>query len=107
MVSLAIGRKVDIAIPVGARGVMMIPICERGILRRVEGLSAALRTRHVENIEITVRSGNELVPLPEGNQYPGFIFARANTPDEVVTALKAAHDKLDFVVAPVINTRIG
>ncbi len=52
-------------------------------------------------------SGNELVPLPEGNQYPGFIFARADTADDVVAALREAHDKLDFVVAPVLNTMLG
>jgi hypothetical protein len=107
VISLAIDRKYDVTIPVEARGVMMIPIRKRGILRRVEGLSEALTTRHIENIEISIRSGNELIPLPEGNQYPGTIFARANNPDEVVTALRKAHEKLNFVVAPIINTRTG
>ena len=106
IVSLAIGKRYDLALPVEARGVMMIPIPKRGVLRRVEGLSEAIKIPHIENIEITTRSGNELIPLPEGNQYPGFIFARAETSDEVVTALRAAHEKLNFVVSPIITTRI-
>jgi len=106
IVSLAIGKQYDLALPVEARGVMMIPIPKRGVLRRVEGLSEAIKIPHIENIEITTRSGNELIPLPEGNQYPGFIFARAETSDEVVTALRAAHEKLNFVVSPIITTRI-
>ncbi len=107
VISLGIGKKYDIELSVEARGVMMIPISKRGILRRIEGLSEALKVRHIENIEISTRSGNELIPLPEGNQYPGFIFARAKTSDEVVTALREAHEKLDFVVSPIISTRIG
>ena len=107
VISLGIGKKYDIELSVEARGVMMIPISKRGILRRIEGLSEALKVRHIENIEISTRSGNELIPLPEGNQYPGFIFARAKTSDEVVTALREAHEKLDFVVSPILNTRIG
>jgi biotin carboxylase len=106
IVSLAIGKQYDLSLPVEARGVMMIPIPKRGVLRRVEGLSEAIKIPHIENIEITTRSGNELIPLPEGNQYPGFIFARAETSDEVVTALRAAHEKLNFVVSPIITTRI-
>jgi hypothetical protein len=86
---------------------MMIPVQKRGILRRVDGLSEARQVENIETIDILIRSGNELVPLPEGNQYPGFIFARADTADDVVAALREAHDKLDFVVAPVFNTMLG
>ncbi len=84
----------------------MIPIKQPGILRRVEGLSDANRVEHIENIDIIIRSGNELIPLPEGNQYPGYIFARADTPREVVAALRRAYEKLNFVVAPIFNTRV-
>ena len=105
IVSLAIGKRYNLSLPVQARGVMMIPVPKRGILRRVEGLSEATRIPHIENIEIITRRGNELIPLPEGNQYPGFIFARAKTSDEVVTALREAHKKLNFVISPIITTR--
>jgi biotin carboxylase len=107
VVSLAIGQSYDITPPREARGVMMIPIRKRGILMRIEGLARANQVEYIENIELHIRTGNELIPLPVGNQYPGFIFARADTPDDVVAALRNAYQKLEFVVAPVINTQLG
>jgi biotin carboxylase len=44
VISLAMDEDYEISPPVEARGVMMIPIRERGILRRVEGLIEASRT---------------------------------------------------------------
>jgi len=43
--------------------------------------------------------GQEVLPLPEGWQYLGFIFARADSPDEVEKALRAAHAQLRFDIA--------
>jgi len=106
MVSLAIDKPIDVDAPKEARGVMMIPIKQAGILRRVEGLPAAGKVPHVEKVDIIIRQGNELVPLPEGNQYPGYIFAKAETPDEVINALRQSYKKLNFVVAPVLKTEI-
>ena len=40
--------------------------------------------------------GQEVIPLPEGWQYLGFIFARAGAPAEAEAALRAAHACLDF-----------
>ncbi len=107
VISLAIGRQYKLTPPSEARGVMMIPIRKRGLLQRIEGLTDARRVEHIENIDILIRTGNELVPLPEGNQYPGFIFARANTAEEVVAALRKAYAKLAFIVTPIFNTRLG
>lgn len=107
VVSLAVGRLDPPQLPAGARGVMMIPVRERGVLRRVEGLSEALRVAHVERIDLATRPGNEMIPLPEGNRYPGYIFARADTPDEVVAALRQADAKLNFVVMPIFNTALA
>ena len=81
----------------------MMPIKKGGILRRVEGLTEARNVEHVESIDIIIREGNELVPLPEGNQYPGYIFARADTQQEVISALQEAFSKLEIVVAPVFR----
>ena len=36
------------------------------------------------------------MPLPEGNQYLGFIFARSETPAEVENSLREAHARMDF-----------
>ncbi|VAX12779.1 Argininosuccinate lyase [hydrothermal vent metagenome] len=101
--ALAMGKTVHTQALEDARGVMMIPVKQAGILRRVEGLAAAQKVEHIESIDIIIREGHELIPLPEGNQYPGYIFARAETPDAVIAALHKAHAKLNFVVAPAIR----
>jgi biotin carboxylase len=103
VISLAIGKPVHSKPPEEARGVMMIPIREGGILRRVEGIAAARKVAGIETVDIIIREGNELVPLPEGNQYPGYIFARGDSTGEVVTALREACSRLNFVVAPVFK----
>jgi len=103
VISLAMGKPVHSKPPEEARGVMMIPIREGGILRRVEGITAARKVTGIEKVDIIIREGNELVPLPEGNQYPGYIFARGDSADEVVHALREACSRLDFVVAPVFK----
>lgn len=99
-ISLATAKQINIKLPANARGVMMIPIKRGGILRRVEGLSAAMKVPNVIKVDIIIREGNELIPLPEGNQYPGYIFAEADSADEVIHALREAHAQLHFVVAP-------
>jgi biotin carboxylase len=103
VISLAIGKPVHSKPPEEARGVMMIPIREGGILRRVEGIAAARKVAGIETVDIIIREGNELVPLPEGNQYPGYIFARGDSTGEVVSALREACSRLNFVVAPVFK----
>lgn len=84
----------------GSAGVLMIPTPAAGILRRVEGVMAAQRVPFIEEVCILVREGYRLVPWPEGSRYPGFIFARAPTPEQTEAALRRAHDSLEFVVAP-------
>ncbi len=84
----------------GSCGVMMIPVIQGGVLRRVEGISTARRVRDIIDVEIDIREGQILVPWPEGCAYPGFIFARAQTVADVERALRAAHRCLNFVLAP-------
>jgi len=48
------------------------------------------------HVAITVLAGERLVPLPEGSRYLGFVFARADRPEQVETALRAAHRSLEF-----------
>ena len=81
-------------------GVLMIPITDSGILKRVEGLTAALQTEHVRDIEIHINPGYELIPLPEGASYLGFIFAQAPDYQQTYAALKSAYSKLRFVTQP-------
>jgi biotin carboxylase len=81
-------------------GVLMIPITDSGILKRVEGLTEAMQTRYVGDIEIHINPGYELIPLPEGSSYLGFIFAQAPTYEQTYSALKSAYSKLRFVTRP-------
>ncbi|PYP58541.1 MAG: hypothetical protein DMD44_07230 [Gemmatimonadetes bacterium] len=82
-----------------ASGVMMIPVPGAGVLREVRGVDEARRLPLVEEVVITAHPDQELVPWPEGARYPGFIFARGDTPEAVEAALRAAHRRLQFVIA--------
>ena len=82
-----------------AAGVMMLPIPRRGTLREVRGQDAAKAVPGVEEVAVTAHLGQELIPLPEGAAYLGFLFARAETPEAVEAALHEAHRRLDFVIA--------
>lgn len=81
-----------------AAGVMMIPVPAAGRLEKVEGVEAARGVRDIEEVTITARPGQTLVPLPEGSRYPGFLFSRADTPARAEAALREAHAKLRFVM---------
>ena len=85
-----------------AAGVMMIPVPEAGILTSVEGVEEAGAVPEVNEIIITAKPGQKLVPLPEGSSYPGFIFARGESPAAVERALRTAHFHLKFIVAPAL-----
>ena len=96
----AMGKRVEVKILDSAAGVLMIPIPTAGILKRVEGLLEAQRTPFISELSIEVRDGYELVPLPEGNSYLGFIFSEAPTVKEAEQALRDAHECLNIVIAP-------
>ena len=81
-----------------AAGVMMVPIPRAGHLASVHGAAEAAAVDGVEEVTITMHPGQEVVPLPEGWQYLGFIFARAETPAAVEHALRQAHARLHFTI---------
>ena len=83
-----------------AAGVMMIPVPKAGILGEVRGKTAAHHVDGIVEVNVTIPIGGEVVPLPEGARYLGFIFARAETPAAVETALREAHRRLEFVILP-------
>ena len=96
----ASGKPLPLQAESGGAGVLMIPIPEAGILRRIEGLTAARRVDYIEDIVILVREGYELIPLPEGASYLGFIFARAPSAELAEAALRQAHSCLKIIIAP-------
>ncbi len=61
---------------------------------------AAGKVLYIEEVVIYVRVGYELVPLPEGSSYFGFIFARAPSVAQAEAALRTAHACLHVVVIP-------
>lgn len=81
-----------------AAGVMMMPIPRAGVLQEVNGLQSAKGVSHIEDVIISIPIGQQVVPLPEGSRYLGFIFARAHRPNDVEKALREAHAQLQFEV---------
>jgi biotin carboxylase len=81
-----------------ASGVLMLPIRQAGRLREVRGQAAAQSVPGIEGLSITVPRGETLVPLPEGDRYLGFLFARAATPAAVEAALREAWSRLEVIV---------
>jgi biotin carboxylase len=93
----ALGENVrDTRLEAGAHGVMMIPIPGAGVYTGVEGVEAARTVDGIEDVVITAKEGQTLVPLPEGASYLGFIFARGVSADAVTLTLRESHSRLKF-----------
>jgi hypothetical protein len=63
-------------------------------------VEAARQVDGIDDVRITAKPDQLLVPLPEGASYLGFIFARAADVVAVRGALAAAHARLTFVIDP-------
>ena len=50
---------------------------------------------------ISIPLGEPVRPLPEGDRYLGFVFARGDTPETVEASLRAAQELLEIDIAPV------
>ena len=85
-----------------ASAVMMIPIPRSGVYRRVEGVEAAAAVDGVTEVQITAKPDQQLLALPEGASYLGFIFARAGTPAAAERAVRDAHARLRFTIDPLL-----
>jgi len=79
-----------------ASGVMMIPVPTSGTLESVSGIEDARHVRGVTEVEITARMRDTILAWPEGSSYLGFIFAKAETTNDVEDALRSAHSRLRF-----------
>jgi biotin carboxylase len=79
-------------------GVFMLPVPRAGVLRAVEGRADAEAVPGITGVTITIPPGRRVRPLPDGDQYLGFIFAEATTPAEVETALTTASRRLRAVI---------
>ncbi len=81
-----------------ASGVLMLPIPASGILTGVDDLDEAAAVPGIDDIEITIPRGKEVVALPEGDRYLGFVFASGATPDDVEAALREAGNILTVAI---------
>ena len=103
----ALGKRTQLPKQQQAVGVLMMPTPGAGVLKRVEGMLDAQRVPFIEEISIQVNEGYELVPLPEGSSYLGFMFARADNVQQVEQALREAHARLKFILAPVWKAQVA
>jgi L-amino acid ligase C-terminal domain 2 len=78
--------------------VLMVPVPVAGHLRDVEGVDQVRAMPLVTSVEITAKPGTRLEPLPEGGRYPGFVFAEAAQPDDVIATLRDAAGRLRLVM---------
>jgi biotin carboxylase len=105
IVAHALGRPLsDLRREARASGVMMLPIPRGGVLRGVAGLDEARGVPGVAEVVITVPEGREVEPLPEGDSYLGFLFARGESPGAVEAALRQAHARLRFDIREPLPT---
>ena len=81
-----------------ARGVMMMPNEKSGILKEIRGVEDALNVKGVTDLQITLKPGENLEPLPKGDRYLGFIFAEDKDQELVIKALKNAWSKIAVVL---------
>lgn len=94
----ALGVAVDTAPPLGAAGVLMLPVERAGVLQGVEGQAEAKAVDGITGLSITIPSGQAIQPLPRGDRYLGFIFAEGRDAAEVEAALRVAHGRLRAVI---------
>jgi biotin carboxylase len=103
LIRLALGNDIsEIRREHAAAGVMMIPIPAAGFYQETQGVEEGLAIPGIEEIHITAKVGQKLVPLPEGSSYLGFIFGHGGSPEFVEDALRRAHEKLRFVLTPAL-----
>jgi biotin carboxylase len=93
----------SIALSRAASGVMMIPVPGAGIYDSVAGISEAREIDGIEDIVITAKVGQKLVPLPEGASYVGFIFASGASSAAVENSLRQAHARLRFEILATLD----
>jgi len=70
------------------------------VLRAVEGQEQARAVEGIAGLEITIARGRPVVPLPEGDRYLGFVFARAPSADAIERSLRVAHGLLRIRIEP-------
>ncbi len=93
----AAGERVAAArLAAGGHAVMMIPIPRAGVYAGVEGLDRARAVGGIDDVIITAKEGQTMLPLPEGASYLGFIFGHGNSAEAAEKAVRESHARLHF-----------
>jgi hypothetical protein len=71
----------------------------------VRGQDAARAVPGVAGLEISIARGRPVEPLPAGDRYLGFLFARGEDPEHVEQALRQAHALLEVDIRDEPGTR--
>ena len=100
VIAQALGLPLGATAAVGASGVLMVPIPRAGRFTGVDGRQDALAVPGVTDVQFTVAVGRHVSPVPEGDRYLGFVFARDSTPERVERALRRAGASLEVHVDP-------
>jgi biotin carboxylase len=79
-------------------GVLMLPVGRPGVLLSVDGREEAAAVPGITGLTITIPIGQPVHPLPEGDQYLGFVFAEAATHQDVEKALHTARERLRVMI---------
>jgi biotin carboxylase len=82
-----------------ASGVLMLPIPRAGTFLGVERIPEALAVPGITDVQVTMTPGRAVAPVPEGNRYVGFAFARARDARNVERSLRLAGSLLEVTVA--------
>lgn len=82
----------------GSSGVLMIPIRRHGTLTEVRGVTETRAIDGVTGMELTIPLGTEVLALPEGDRYLGFVFAKGDDPESVEAALRKAAETIQPVI---------
>jgi hypothetical protein len=97
----ALGEDIsDVCRQTQAAGVMMIPVPIAGVYKAVRGVGDAEAI--ADEVIITAKEGQRVLPLPEGNTYLGFLFAYGETALSVEERLHRAHNALHFEIAEML-----
>jgi hypothetical protein len=75
------------------------------VLHEVRGQDEARAVPGIAGLEISIARGRSVEPLPEGDRYLGFLFARGQAPAEVEQALRDAHARLEVDIREESGTR--
>ena len=78
----------------------MIPVPKQGVLKEIGGVEEAMAVDPSVTVTMTTHVGQSLVPLPEESVYMGFVFARAETPEQVTAILRESVARIRMTIEP-------